>query len=178
MIILLIIIFCFFVFLYNLYYISHDDFEIVRKDISIEKILTFAFLTGFVSLFFSRLFFAIFNPLPQVTNPLGFLAVTYYPGYSLSGAVLGASLFIYIYARANKLPIGKMLDLFTFSFLAALPLGFLIFFIFFWGKTSVVFNSLFFLSVVISLIFLKIIYRFSEKGEIKNGSFGLIFLSI
>src|SRR4030043_1864932 len=118
MLTLFIIILCFFVFLYNLYYVSRDDFVILRKDISIDKIFTLAFLTGFISLFFSRLFFAIFNPSPQITNPLGFFAITYFPGLSLSGGILGATLFIYFYAKLNKLPIGKMLDLITFSFIA------------------------------------------------------------
>lgn len=178
MLILFIITACFFIFLYNLYYVSHDDFVIVRKDISIEKILSLGFLTGFISLFFSRLFFVILNPSSQVTNPLGFLAITYFPGLSLSGGILGGCLFIYFYAKLNKLPIGKILDLIIFSFIAVLPLGFLMFFVFHFGKTGVVFNSLFLCTFIISLIFLKIIYRFSEKGEIKDGSFSLIFLSI
>ena len=178
MITLFIIIFCFFIFLYNLYYISRDDFVILRKDISIDKILTLAFLTGFVSLFFSRLLFAIYHPESQIIDPLGFFAITYFPGLSLSGGILGATLFVYFYAKLNKLPIGKMLDLIMFSFIAVLPFSFLMFFIFNFGKTDIVFNSLFLSTFVISLIFIKILYRFCEKGEIRDGSFSLIFLSV
>ena len=178
MLILFILLISFFVFLYNLYYISHEDFVIVRKDISIDKILSMAFLTGLVTLLFSRFFYAIFNPSPQVVNLLGFFAITYFPGLSLSGGILGGSIFIYFYSKFNKLPIGKMLDLITYSFIGVLPVSFLLFFILNFGKTDMVFNVFFISIFLLSIIFIKLIYRFSEKGEIKDGSFSLIFLSV
>lgn len=174
--IFLIILISFFIFLYFLYYLCRDDFVIVRKDIKMEKIFNMAFLTAFVSLFSARFFYVLFNPLPQFLNPLGFLAFPYFPGLSLIGTIIGASVFIYIYASFKKMPIGKMFDLFTLSFIEVLPIGLLGTFILVLGKTTLLFNVIFVMSIFIFLGFMKIIYPFSSKGEIKDGSLSLIFL--
>src|ERR1035437_892356 len=114
---MIILLTCFFIFLYLLYYLSRDDFVIVRKDISMERIFNLAFLTAIVSLFFSRLFFVLESFDPKFSNPLGFLAIPYFPGLSLIGAIAGAEVFIFLYSSFRKLPIGKMLDLFALSFM-------------------------------------------------------------
>src|ERR1035437_7199459 len=106
----MIILICFFLFLYFLYYLSRDDFVIVRKDISIEKIFNLAFLTAIVSLFFSRLFFVLERMDQKLLSPLGFLAIPYFPGLSLLGGILGAGIFIFLYSKFRKLPTGKMFD--------------------------------------------------------------------
>ncbi len=169
---------CFLIFLYNLYYFSHEDFVITRKDISMERIFNMAFLAGFVFLFFSRFFYVLFNPLPKFLNAISFAAYPYLPGLSLIGAIAVTPLFLSFYFRAKKLPIGKMLDLFTVSFLGVLPLGFSLIFLKQMGKTDLIFNVLFISSFVLLIFFKKIIYRFSESGEIKDGSFTLIFLAV
>lgn len=172
----LIILISFFIFLYFLYYLCRDDFVIIRKDIKMEKIFNMAFLTAFVSLFFARFFYVLFNPLHQFLSPLGFLAFPYFPGLSLIGTIIGGSFFIYIYSSFKKMPIGKMFDLFTLSFIGVLPIGFLGTFILLFGKTTLLFNIIFITSVFLPLCFIKIIYPFSSKGEIKDGSLSLIFL--
>lgn len=169
---------CFLIFLYNLYYFSHEDFVITRRDISMEKIFNMAFLAGFVFLFFSRFFYVLFNPLPKFLNVISFIAYPYLPGLSLIGAIAVTPLFLSLYFRAKNLPIGKMLDLFTVSFLGVLPLGFLLIFLKQMGKTDLIFNVLFISSFVLLIFFKKIIYRFCESGEIKDGSFTLIFLAV
>jgi hypothetical protein len=174
----LIILFCFFIFLYVLYYISKDDFIIVRKDVSLESIFSTAFLVGFFSLISSRLFFAFFSQNQEYLNPIVFLAFPYFPGLSLTGSLIGGSLFLYFYTKYKKMPAGKIFDLFTMSFIYVLPLGFLINFIILFGKTTLFFNILFFISIFIFFLFAKIIFPFSTKGEIKDGSLGLIFLSL
>ena len=168
----------FFIFLYNLYYISHDDFVITRKDIPLSKIFNLAFLASIFALFFARICFVIFNPEPQYLTLLGFLAFPYFPGLSLIGGIVGGSLFVGLYSKINKLPVGKIIDLFTVSLIGVLPIGFLAVFITNFGKTSVIFNSLFLTSVVLCIVFIKIILNFSQKGEIKDGSLSLIFLSV
>lgn len=173
-----IILFCFFIFLYVLYYLSRDDFIIVRKDVSLESIFSTAFLVGFFSLISSRFFFAVFSQEQKYLNPIVFLAFPYYPGLSLVGSLIGGSLFLYFYSRYRKMPSGKIFDLFIMSFIYVMPLGFLLNFIILLGKTTVFFNILFFVTVFIFLLFAKIIFPFSSKGEIKDGSLGLIFLSL
>lgn len=176
--IFLVLLFCFFIFLYILFYLSKDDFVITRKDISIDRIFNLAFLTGIISLFSARLFFVFFNPSPNLFNPLVFLAFPYVPGLSILGGIIGGSVFSYIYAGYRKMPAGKILDLITMSFVGVLPLGFFITYIILFFNTSVFFNLLFILSFFLLIIFSKIIHPFSIKGEIKDGSLGFIFISL
>lgn len=175
---LILLIICFLIFLYNIYFVSHDDFVINRKDIQIQKIFNIAFLTSFVALFFSRLLFVIFNPSVLYFNILSFIAFPYLPGLSLIGGLTSGLIFLGFYTRKNKLPIGKFLDLFTVSFIAVLPIAFLLFFLISLGKTEIIFNTLFIASFFIALIFIKIVYKLAQKGDIKDGSFTMIFLSI
>ncbi len=173
-----IILLCFFLFLYVLYYISRDDFVIVRRDIQMEKIFNMAFLSGVVVLFFSRLLFMLFNSASSILNPLNFFALPYFPGFSLTGGIVSGILFIYFYSTNKKMPVGKILDLFTMSFIGVLPVGYFLTYIVSLGKTSLFFNFLFMFSIVFFVVFRYIFYPFSQKGEIKDGSFSLIFLSL
>lgn len=143
-----------------------------------DKIFNMAFLTGFVSLFFSRLLYVLFNPSPKLLNPVGFLAFPYLPGLSLIGGIAAGAIFVYFYSGFKKMPRGKMFDLFVISFIGTFPLGFVITFIFALGRTSVLFNLLFVFSLILLIIFRKIFYPFSSKGEIKDGTLGLIFICL
>lgn len=169
---------CFLIFLYNLYLTSSDDFVITREDISMHKIFNTAFLVAFFSIIFSRIFFILFSMNSKFFNLFGFLAFTYFPGFSLIGGILGAFISIVVYCRIKKYPTGKIADLFSRAFLGVLPIGFLFMFIALLAKTSFIFNILFISSFIMSIIFIKPIYKLSEKGEIKDGSFSLIFISV
>ncbi len=175
---LIILTISFLIFLYNLYYFSKEDFLIVRKGISLEKILNAAFITSFIALFFARFFHVLFNPKPYFLNIVGFIDFPYLPGLSVLGGMISALVFLAIYCRHKKYPIGKFLDLFTLSFIAVMPIGFLMNFIFSFAKTDYIFNLLFIFVIILSLIFIKIVYKLTEKGEIKDGSFSLIYLAI
>ena len=175
---LIILIFCFFVFLYILHYIAREDFVITRKDIHMDKIFNMAFLTGFFSLFVSRVFFVLFHPELKFLNPVGFLAFPYFPGLSLIGGIIGGAIFVYFYSEYRKMPNGKMLDLFILSLIGTLPVGFIVTFILLLGKTGALFNFLFVFSVLLSIIFKTIFYPFSSKGEIRDGTLGLIFIAL
>lgn len=176
--ILFVLIFCFFIFLYVLYYFSHDDFVVIRKDITMERIFNLAFVTGVVSLFSSRLFFALFSNNPKYLNPLVFFALPYFPGLSLIGGLLGGSILIYWYCNFKKLPIGKMFDLFIKSFILVLPVGFLLTYVILLFNTSLFFNILFISSIIFLVLFIKVIFPFSSKGEVEDGSAGLIFMAV
>lgn len=174
----LVLFFCFFIFLYILYYHVKDDFMIARKDIAIDKIFNLAFLTSISTLFFARFFHVFFNPSLQFINPLIFFAFPYVPGLSIFGGLIGGSLFLYLYGNFRKLPTGKIFDLFTISFASVLPVGYLINYLLLLGKTDLFYNIIAISSFAIFILLLKIIYPFSEKGEVEDGSVGLIFLSI
>ena len=109
---------------------------------------------------------------------MGFLAFPYFPGFSLIGGLIGASIFIYFYTNYRKLPKGKLFDLLFVSFAYVLPLGFFITFIILLGNTSLFFDTLFISSIILFFIFAKFILSFSLKGEIKDGSLGLIYIAI
>lgn len=176
--IFLVLIFCFFIFLYVLFYLSKDDFVIVRRDVSIDRIFNIAFLTGIVALFFARLSYVLFNPSKELFNPLIFLAFPYFPGLSIIGGIAGGALFSYLYARYRRMPAGKVFDLITMAFISVLPIGYLLTYLLLFLKTSLLFNVLFVASFFWLLIFAKLIHPFSLKGEIKDGSLGLIFISL
>ncbi|HYM65085.1 MAG TPA: prolipoprotein diacylglyceryl transferase family protein [Candidatus Sulfotelmatobacter sp.] len=173
-----VILFCFFIFLYVLYYFAKDDFVIIRKDISLERVFNLAFLTGIIGLLSSRVGFAIFSNNLNYLNPVVFLAFPYFPGFSLTGGIIGMSLFTYFYSSFRKMPVGRIIDLFTMSFITVLPFSFIVIFIISLGKTPIFFNIFFLLSLIIYILFAKIIYPYASRGEIKDGSLGLVFLSI
>lgn len=150
----------------------------MRKDIQMEKIFNLGFLAGFIFLFFSRLFYVVFNPIPKFLSVISFIAYPYFPGFSLIGGMAATALFLSLYFRAKKLPIGKMLDLFTMSLVGVLPIGFLLIFIKEMGKTDLIFNILLISSFILVVVFRKIIFKFAEIGEIKDGSCTLIFLAV
>jgi len=175
---ILIILSCFFIFLYILYYISRDDFVIIRKDVLMGKIFSLAFLSALIALFFARFFFVLIHPDPKLFNPLGFLALPYFPGLSLIGGIAAGELFIFLYATYRKLPVGKIMDLFTLAFMGVMPLGYAVNFLIHLGKVSLFSNIFLIISVLMLLLFTKIIYPFSNKGEIKDGSLTLIFSAI
>lgn len=175
---ILVILVCFFLFLYFIYYLSRDDFVLSRKDIPVARVFSMGILTGIVSLIFARFIFVLSYPTPVLLNPLGFLAFYYYAGLSLIGAILGAEIFTYVYCRQQKLPTGKIFDLFTLAFIGVLPLGLIGNFIVNFGKPGLFANILFLFSIFLVLLFGKVIYPFSTKGEIKDGSLGFIFVAI
>lgn len=169
---------CFFIFFYIVYYLSRDDFVLVRKDIPIGKIFNLVILMSLFSVFISRLFFALSYPSGQLLNLLSFLAFNYFPGFSLTGAIAGAEIFIYLYCDYKKMPTGKIFDLLTLSFIGVLPIGFLLNFLVHLGRVAVFDNIILVFSIILLLVFAKIINPLSVKGEIKDGSLGFIFVAI
>jgi hypothetical protein len=169
---------CFFLFLYIVYYLSRDDFVLTRKDIPVTRVFSLVFLTGVVSLFSARLFFALNSPAALLLNLLNFLAFYHDFGLSLIGAIFGAEIFIYAYCWYKKMPAGKIFDLFTLAFIGVLPIGLIINFIFSLGRVGMFANLLFIYSILLLFAFGKIIYSFSAKGEIKDGSLGFIYVAI
>src|ERR1035437_4745678 len=171
-----VLIICFIIFLFSLYFLANGDLIIVRKDMPMDKVFNTAFLTAFVALFFARFFYVIFYPREVFFNPLGFLLFPYFYGLSLLGGVLGGSVFLTLYAGYQKLPVGRTFDFFAVAFLSILPIGILGFFIL-TGKSyfpSLAFSFLAY--VVLFVLFIKIMLRASIRGKIKNGNLGTIFL--
>lgn len=173
---ILVILFCFFLFLFILHFLSRDDFVLLRKDVSTERVFNIAFVVLPVSLFFGRIIFAVSNPTANFLNPLYFLLFPYFPGLSFIGAIFGTSLFLYFIFKSKKMPIERLLDLFTFSLSAVMPLAVLGFFAL--NKNLISWIFLFFVLSYLIVFLFNFIFLLPMflKGRIKEGSITLIFL--
>lgn len=174
----LVLIFCFFVFLYVLYTLSHDDFVVLRSNASVDKIFNVAFLSAILSLLTARFFYVFLNPKPLFLNPLGFLLFPYFPGLSLMGALVGGFLVSFFLLKNSNFPVGRILDFFSISFLVSFPFGFLGAFILSQEKISAPFYFSMVLYLLVLFIFLKFILPSSLKSRLKDGSLSLLFVII
>jgi hypothetical protein len=167
---------CLFIFLYVLYFLSHDDFVILRNDVSMEKIFNTAFIFSAVSLFSSRLIYVIGDPQEVFFSPLGFLLFPYFPGLSLAGGILGGFAFLIVYLILKGFPVGRILDFFAVGFLVASPIGFLGYILLSGG--NITYNAIISLLLNILLLgaFLKFLLPISLSGKLKDGSLGILFL--
>lgn len=174
---IIVLIFCFFVFLFSLYFFAHDDLTLFKKDVSMEKLFNIAFITSFVSLFASRLLYVLENPSSRFFNPLVFFLFPYFPGLSLTGAVVGGGIFLFSILKLRKMPTGRIFDFFSLSALASLPLGFVGYFLLS-GTNFISAKSIFTLVSYILIFALFALFLLPRllKGKFKDGSLALLFL--
>ena len=118
---LIILFICLSIFLYVIHYFAHDDFVILKKNVSMEQIFNVVFITLAFVFFISRLFFIILNLRSSYLNPIVFLAFPYFPGFSLTGAVVGGSAFLLWYLKKKRFPVKRILDFFSTSLLTVIP---------------------------------------------------------
>ena len=173
----LVILFCFFIFLFSLYLLTRDDFVLIRKDVTLDKAFNITFITFAVSVLSSRILYIILNPSLDFLNPLVFLLFPYFPGLSLIGGVGGGVLFLLILCKYQKLPMGRLLDFFSISFLSALPVGIIGYFLL--GRQNlftIAPISLVLVYIVLFFAFIKILLPLLLSGRLKDGTIGLIFL--
>ncbi len=168
---------CFFIFLFVLYNLSKDDFLIIRKDIALESLFNTAFSVAFISLFFARFFYVIFNPTPILKTFLGFMVFPYFPGLSLAGGLIGGLSYLLIHINFKKMPIGRIFDIFILSLSVVLPIGILGTILLTGFKNALSLGLLFLINLIISIILFKIIWPYSQKNNLKEGSLGIIFLT-
>lgn len=172
---IVVLIICFFIFLFSLYFLANEDLVIIKKDMPMDKIFNTAFLTALVALFFARVFYVIFFPKAVFFSVLGFLLFPYFPGLSLLGGVLGGAVFLLVYSKHLKLPVMRTLDFFAIALLSCFPIGFLGFFILSGINYFPVFVFTFLSYLILFFIFVKLALPAFFKGEIKNGSLGALF---
>src|SRR3989344_6058385 len=99
---ILVILLCFFIFLFALFVLTRDDFVLIRKDVTLDVVFNISFVAFAVSLTSSRILYVILNPSSDFLNPLVFLLFPYFPGLSLLGAVAGRVLFLVIICKQLK----------------------------------------------------------------------------
>lgn len=114
----------FILFLYYIYKLVKDDYVFIRKNISLEQIFDITFIVSWISLFFARVFYFIFNP--QVSHNIIFnFFSTNIPGLSLFGGFIGGAGALFLIGKYKKIPLGRLFDFFTLALVVSLPLGFL-----------------------------------------------------
>ncbi|GDX62090.1 hypothetical protein LBMAG33_4000 [Candidatus Levyibacteriota bacterium] len=170
-----------FIFLLSFYVLSKDDFLFLKKNISMEQMFNIIFALFFLGLLFSRIFFIIFNFKSIFLQPLVFLAFIYYPGFSLAGGFASIIIFAYFYLLKQKIPIGKSFDFFSISFLSVFGVGLLIDVIINFFKNKNIDIERFIIAIIFIIIFfffIRIILPFQRRGELRDGSIALMFISL
>lgn len=174
---ILVIVLCFFISLYVVYLLSHDDFVILRNDVSMEKIFNASFIFAISGLFVSRLIYVIFHPSNIFHSILGFILFPYFPGLSMVGSVLGGFGLTYFYLRSKNLPVGRILDFFSIAFLVSFPIGFIGYLILLHQKLSAPFYISVILSCILLFIFVRFVLNASLGGKLRDGGLTLLFLA-
>lgn len=113
----------FILFLYYIYKLVKDDYVFIRKNISLEQIFDITLIVTGVSLIFARLFYFFFNTQYLQNIFLEFFS-TSFPGLSFFGGLIGGAGTLFVIGKYKKMPLGRLFDFFTLSFVVALPLGF------------------------------------------------------
>lgn len=174
---ILVLLFCFLIFLFFLHFICRDDFILLRKNISLESVFNLAFLVSIAALLGARLFYVFNHPSVSFLNPLFFFLFPYFPGLSLAGGIIGGGVFLFFFSRARKMPTGRLFDFFSTAFLSSLPIGLLGYFLL--SRINLIsLGVLFSLFSYLILFFVFAFYLLPRqlKGRFSDGTLGFIFL--
>jgi prolipoprotein diacylglyceryltransferase len=162
-------------FLYSLYRLVKDDYVFIRKGISLEQSFDIAFITLWISLFTARLFYLLFysSSLEAIFYNFFNLKVG---SFSLTGAVIGGTIAIYLIGKYKKIPLGRLCDFLSLSFLYTLPLVFLAnsFFVSKDTLLSMFLNAVIYF--VLLLFFVQFLYPKILNRTLKEGTLALLFL--
>ena len=94
---ILVLLVCLLLFLGSLYFLASDDLVLLRKDTSLERVFDMALVMTFSSLLSARILYVVLNPGPGFLNPLVFFLFPYFPGLSLTGALIGALFAFFLF---------------------------------------------------------------------------------
>lgn len=171
--VIFVIFFCSIVFLYALHQLVEDDFVILRKNVTTEKIFNVAIAIGVFGIIIARLFHVLFNPKPVYFEILGFLLFPYFPGLSLIGGLVGSLALYIVLSRRGSFPVARVFDFLSKSFLIAAPFGVLGILILNLKLTQVLLINL-----LVYVILFVITIVLTQRGEkwLKDGSFGFLSL--
>jgi prolipoprotein diacylglyceryltransferase len=162
-------------FLYELYRLVKDDYIFIRKGVSLEQSFDIAFITLWISLFISRLLYLLFH-FHSGENILYDFFSFKNGGISLTGAVIGGIGAIYLIGRYRKVPLGRLCDFLSLSFLYTLPLIFLAnaFFVTKNGLLTVFLNAIIYF--VLLIFFVQFLYPKILNRTLKEGMLAILFL--
>lgn len=164
-----------FIFLFTLFALSREDFVLFRRNVDMEKVFNIAFLTVGIGLFFARLVFVMLYFKPVYLNPLAFVLFPYFPGLSLAGGLLGASIGLAVLLRGKKYPEGRLFDFFILSFTVALLAGICLQLLTSYVATKQVVLP-FIAELILGLIIFLLSLRVFKNHAMKEGSVGLVLV--
>ncbi len=170
--ILLTLLFYLFVFLGFVFGFSKDDFVLMRRNITTDRVFNITFLVVLVGMLFARIFFVAFHFKSAYFNPLVFFLFPYFPGLSVAGGVGASALFLILFTYRSKLPTLHLFDIFSLSFLGTAPFVWLMWMISAKGSPFLILVSLFDLIILWFLVTLFVKAKFSE------GTVGFVTLII
>lgn len=168
---------CLLVFLFSLHILAKEDLIFVRKNVTLEVLFNLAFYTMGIGLLSARIVYIILHFSFGFLNPLVFFLFPYFPGLSLTGGVVGGTVFVLLYKR-KRFPTGRIFDFFAMALLASLPFGFLGYEILNSMNdlfTGVLLPIIFFIMLI---FFVKVLLPLNIRGEVKDGTLGYLFFLI
>lgn len=178
---MLLIFLSFIIYLFTLYVLANDDFVLLRKAITLEQVFDIAIVTGLGGLLFSRLVFIFFHFARGYLNPFVFFLFPYFPGLSLVGGVGGGILCLFLLVRSQKMPHGRLFDIFSLAILSAVSTGYILQLISHFlqrkqiASVDAIVGLLFF---IVFLVFSLIFIPRQRRAQIQDGTITLLFLFI
>ncbi len=147
----------FFIFLYTLYGLVKDDYVFLRKNIKLEQ----------------------FFDIAIISIACGYILVQFAlsaRGFSLNLFLFGGIMSLLLIGRYKRLPLGRIFDFFTLSFLTSLPAGFLFGAIFMSknGQLLFVINSVVYF--LLAIFFRKVLLARVMSRTLKEGVLSIFFL--
>jgi hypothetical protein len=146
-----------FIFFFTLYKLVKDDHVFLRKNIKIEQFFDVGFIVFFTSWIIAR-----------IVMPSGVFSLTY--------VVAGGIVILYLLGRRKRLPIGRLFDFFTVSFLAAIPLMYVMFGVLTDNLERVINFSYAAFYFILLMFFLKGILPRLMNRTVKEGALSIFFL--
>jgi hypothetical protein len=168
---------CYFLFLFFLYRLGKEDFILIRKNIALEQLFNITLVTTLVGLFFGRLAYVVFHFNTTYLNPLKFFIVPYFPGLIFPAVVIGGYAYIWYLSQLRRLPTGRIIDFYAVAIAGVMPL--LTLAQLFLPTTQLVLQLI--IAGVWLLTFLLVRFLLLPrvgKGEIKDGTLGLLYISV
>lgn len=165
-------------FLFVLFALSHDDFVLLRKNISVEQVFNIALLTIGVAMLCARIGYVFLHFKTTYLHPLVFLVFPYFPGLSLIVGMVGGSIFLLLYVSKKKFPT-RLLDFFGIATLCAITIGFIMHslrFLYFEDFFGSFFHVVALYYLFLFFFFVLFLLPMQKRAELKDGSLFLLFL--
>lgn len=155
--------------LFTLFALSKNDFVLLRRGVTVPNIFDTTFIGIFVGLILARVLYILDTFLFSYFNPIQFVHIFLYPGFSLFGFYIGFfSVVLYFYLQ--KKAFARAIDLYTISFFFIF-VAYLVYGILAFG------NDVFrIFHLVLSLLFFVLIVHFYRHFTLKDGSTGILVL--